>query len=326
MIRTRIIGTGSYLPKRVLTNKDLENMVDTSDEWIVSRTGISERRIAEDGEATSDMGTQAAWKALEMAGICPEDLDMIIVSTVSPDMFFPSSACFIQSNLRARKAYAFDLSAACSGFIYALEVADALIKRKGYKYALVVGSEKLSMHVDWKDRNTCIIFADGAGAVVLSPMEGDRGIISTHLHSDGSLGNLLYVPAGGSRRPASAATLEENLHCIKMQGNETFKIAVRSLEEVVIEALKFNNISPSEIDLMIPHQANLRIIEAIAKRLKVPMEKVYVNIHKYGNTSAASIPIALDEANREGRIKEGDLILMNAFGGGMTWSACLARW
>lgn len=326
MKRTRIIGTGSYLPRKVINNKDLEKMVDASGEWIVSRTGIFERRISEDGEATSDMGTKAAWKALEMAGISSEDLDAIIVGTVSPDMFFPSSACFIQSNLKARRACAFDLSAACSGFIYALEVADALIKRKGYNYVLVVGSEKLSMHVDWKDRNTCILFADGAGAVVLSPMEGNRGIISTHLHSDGSLGNILCVPAGGSRRPVSFATLEENLHCIKMQGNETFKIAVRSLEEVVLEALNFNNLNPSEIDLIIPHQANLRIIEAIAKRLNFPMEKVYVNIHKYGNTSAASIPIALDEANREGKIKEGDLILMNAFGGGMTWGACLVRW
>jgi 3-oxoacyl-[acyl-carrier-protein] synthase-3 len=310
----------------VLTNFDLKSMVNTSDEWIIERTGIRERRIAGKDEAASDLAYEASQRALKSSGIKAKDIDLIILATTTPDMVFPSTACLLQDRLNAKKAVAFDVSAACSGFIYALSVADQFIKEGIYKTALVVGSEVLSRITDWNDRATCILFGDGAGAVVLQASLDRRGIISVHLHSDGALKDLLYIPGGGSRNPASKRTIEKGLHYIKMKGNETFKVAVRNLEEVALEAINSNNLKPSDIDLFIPHQANLRIIQAIAKRLNLSMDKVLVNIDRYGNTSAASIPIALDEASSEGRLKEGDLILMEAFGGGLTWASALVRW
>jgi len=326
MIRARIVGTGSYVPEKVLTNQDLEHIVDTSDEWIVARTGIKERRITTNGEASSTLATFAAQNALEMAGISPEELDVIVVGTVTPDMFFPSVGCIVQDKLGAKKAAAFDVSAGCTGFIYALSIADTFIKSGNYKKALVVGTENLSKITDYQDRGTCVLLGDGAGAVVLVGEEGERGILSTHLHSDGSCGNLLYQPGGGTAIPASYESIDKRLHYLKMDGNKLFKVAVKSLEEAVLETLAFNNIDNSEIDLFIPHQANLRIIQAIAKRLNLPEEKVVVNIDKYGNTSSASIPIALDEANRGGRISDDNLLLFNAFGAGLTWGAALVRW
>jgi len=326
MIRAQIVGTGSYVPEKVLTNQDLENMVDTSDEWIIARTGIKERRITIDGEASSTLATYAAQRALEMAEISPEELDLIIVGTVTPDMLFPSVGCMVQDRLGAKRAVAFDISAGCTGFIYALSVADNFIKNGSYQKALVIGTENLSKITDYEDRGTCVLLGDGAGAVVLVKEESERGIISTHLHSDGSYGNLLYQPGGGTAVPATHESINKRLHYLKMDGNKLFKIAVKSLEDAVLETLAFNNIKDHEIDLLIPHQANLRIIQAIAKRLNLPDEKVYVNIHKYGNTSSASIPIALDEANREGKIKEDNLLLFNAFGAGLTWGAALVRW
>lgn len=316
MVRARIIGTGSYVPKKVLTNHDLEKMVETSDEWITERTGIKERRIAAEGETTSDMAAKAAKRALEMAGIEPDEIDAIIVATVTPDMDFPSTACFVQNKLKAHKAASFDIAAACSGFIYALSVADSLIKSGHSKYALVIGAEIFSRITDWTDRNTCILFGDGAGAAVLAKTTGKRGILSTHLHSEGSSWKLLC-----------ASSHEENAKTfIRMHGNEVFKVAVRALEDVAIEALKHNGLTGDDIDWFIPHQANERIIQATAKRLGLPMDKVYLNLQRYGNTSAASIPLALDEAIRDRKIKDNDLILLDAFGGGFTWASALIRW
>lgn len=326
MIRARIIGTGSYVPEKVLTNQDLENMVDTSDEWITTRTGIKERRITSNGEASSTLAIPAAQRAMDMAGIQADELDLIVVGTITPDMIFPSVGCLLQDKIGAKKAAAFDVFAGCTGFIYALSVADNFIKNGNYQKALVVGAENMSKIADYQDRRTCALFGDGAGAAVLVREEGERGILSTHLHSDGSYADLLYQPGGGTAIPATYESVDKRLHYLKMDGNKLFKIAVKSLEEAVLETLAFNNIQNGEIDLLIPHQANLRIIQAIAKRLNLPEEKVYVNIQKYGNTSSASIPIALDEANREGRIKDGDLLLFNAFGAGLTWGAALVRW
>lgn len=326
MIRARVVGTGSYLPEKVLTNQDLEDIVDTSDEWIVARTGIKERRITSDGEASSTLATYASQRALEMAEVSPKELDLVVVGTVTPDMFFPSVGCLIQDRLGAKRAVAFDVSAGCTGFIYALSIADNFIKNGNYQKALVVGTENLSKITDYKDRGTCVLLGDGAGAVVLVREKGERGIISTHLHSDGSYGTLLYQPGGGTAIPPTHESIDKRLHYLKMDGNKLFKIAVKSLEDSVLETLNFNNIKDHEIDLLIPHQANLRIIQAIAKRLNLPEERVFVNIHKYGNTSSASIPIALDEANRGGRIKEGNLLIFNAFGAGLTWGTALVRW
>ena len=326
MKRSRIIGTGSYVPEKVLTNQELEKIVDTNDEWIVTRTGIKERRVTSNGQASSTLATNAAKKALEMAGVAPEELDAIIVGTVTPDMFFPSVGCLVQDALGAKSAVAFDISAGCSGFIYSLSVADSFITGGKYQKVLVLGTENLSKVTDYQDRGTCVLLGDGSGAVVLIGEEGDRGILSTHLHSDGSYKDLLFQPGGGSAVPPTYESIDNRLHYLKMDGNKLFKIAVKSLEDVVVETLAHNNIEDSEIDLLIPHQANLRIIQAIAKRLNLPEEKVFVNIHKYGNTSSASIPIALDEANRSGRIKEGDLLLLNAFGAGLTWGAAAVRW
>ncbi len=326
MIRSRITGTGSYAPEKVLTNLDLEKMVETSDEWIRERTGIRERRIAGQEQTTSDMAYEASRRALDASGIKAKDIDLIIVATVTPDMPTPSAACILQHKLGAKRAAAFDINAACSGFIYGLSVADSFIRGGSYKKVLVVGSETLSKITDWEDRTTCVLFGDGAGAVILEPTEGNNAILSTHLHTDGSMWELIHMPAGGSRNPASEKTIKKRLHYIKMKGNEIFKVAVRTLEDIVIETIKANGLKPSDITLLIPHQANLRIIQATAKRLDLPMDRVVVNLDRYGNTSAASIPIALDEAVRQKRIRKGDIILLEAFGGGLTWASALIRW
>ena len=326
MIHARITGTGSFAPKKIITNHDLEKLVDTSDSWITERTGIKERRIAEKGQTTSDLAYEAGKKALKAAGIGPQDLDLILVATMTPDTILPSMGCVLQDKLGAKNAAAFDIAAACSGFIYGMSIADAFIRSGMYKNILLVGAEVLSRFTDWEDRTTCILFGDGAGAVVIQQHAGKRGILSTHLHSDGSLGDLLHVPAGGASHPASHDTIRKRMHFIRMKGNETFKAAVRALEGVVQEALEHNKVKPEEIDFLVPHQANLRIIQAMAQRLNMPMEKVVLTLPKYGNTSAASIPMALDEAVRDGRIKDNHLLLFEAFGGGLTWASALVRW
>ncbi|MBI3995942.1 MAG: ketoacyl-ACP synthase III [Nitrospirae bacterium] len=325
-MKTRIIGTGSYLPKRIMTNRDLERLVETTESWILERTGIRERRIADEREAASDLAVHAARQSLEMSGIDEKDLDLIIVATATPDMFFPSTACIVQDRIGARQAAAFDLSAACSGFLFALSVADQYIRNGVYRQVLIIGSEVMSRIIDWTDRNTCVLFGDGAGAAVLQRTQGEHGVLSSHLHSDGRLWSLIQVPGGGSRIPPSPAMLAERKPYIKMKGNETFKVAVRTLEEAVHETLKAAHVQPSELSLLIPHQANIRIILAVAQRLGLPMEKVMLNVERYGNTSAASIPIALDEAVRGGRVNEGDLLLFEAFGAGLTWGSALVRW
>lgn len=326
MLRARIIATGSYAPEKKLTNSDLEKMVDTSDEWITERTGIKERRIAAEDQSTSDLAFEAAKNALKNAGLKAKDIDIIIVATITPDMLFPSTACFLQHRLGIKNIPAFDISAACSGFIYGLSVADSFIKAGKYKRVLLIGAETLSKFTDWEDRTTCVLFGDGAGAVILEQTEGENGIVSTHLYADGSYWDMLNLPAGGSRSPASKDTVKKRSHYIKMKGNETFRIAVKTLENLVEETLKKNNLKPSQLSVLIPHQANLRIIQATANRLDLSMDRVIVNIDRYGNTSAASIPIALDEAVRTGRVKEGDYILLEAFGGGLTWASALIKW
>ena len=326
MIRSKITGTGSYLPKKVLTNFDLEKMVDTSDEWIRERTGIRERRIADSSEATSDLALMASKEALKVAGVKPKELDLILVATVSPDMILPSTACILQHKLGVKNIPAFDINAACSGFIYALSVADNFIRSGIYSKVLVVGAEVLSRITDWKDRTTCVLLGDGAGAVVLEKTKGKRGILSVNIYADGSMWDLLHVPAGGSRMPATKETVQKRLHFIKMRGNETFKVAVRTLERLVVDTLKENGVKPDELSLLIPHQANHRIIAATAKRLGLGLDRVMLTLDRHGNTSAASIPLALDEAVRTGRIKEGDYILLEAFGGGLTWGSALIKW
>lgn len=326
MVRTVIVGTGCQLPTQILTNQDLEKMVDTSDQWITTRSGIKERHISSKDETCSFLATEAAKKALHMAQIDPSELDIIMVCTLTSDMLMPAAACLVQKNLGAPKAAAFDLSAACSGFLYGLAVADNFIRNNMNMKILVVASEVLSCRTNWKDRNTCVLFGDGAGAVVVTGRTGKRGVLSNHLHADGRLWKLLHIPGGGCASPPSRHMVDNGMQYIQMEGRDVFKLAVRALEESAREALEFNKLSPQDIDLFIPHQANIRIMNSVAERLQIPKEKVYVNIHKYGNTSAASIPIALDEANREGRIKNGDLILLNAFGGGFTWAASVIRW
>ena len=325
-MRSRVVGTGSAVPERVLSNRDLEKMVDTTDEWITTRTGIKERRIASSDEFTSTLATRAALNALDMAGIDPAELDMIVVATVTPDYPFPSTAALLQNNIKAVNASAFDISAACSGFIYAASIVDKFIKSGTVKNALVVGAEVLSRIVDWSDRNSCLLFGDGAGAVVLQADKGASGILDTFMMSDGSNWELLYQPAPGNRNPASYQVVDERLAFIRMQGNEVFKLAVRAMEDAANKVLSAGNMTPADVDLFIPHQANRRIIDAIGKRLGIPDDKVYVNIERFGNTSSASIPIALDEANRRGLIKPDDLLLLDAFGGGMAWGAVTIRW
>jgi 3-oxoacyl-[acyl-carrier-protein] synthase-3 len=323
--RSVILGTGSELPSKVVTNHDLEKMVDTSDEWITVRTGIKERRVLEEGKGNADMAFQAARRALENAGMKAKDLDAIIMGTVSPDYPFPSSACVLEDMLGARNAFSFDVGAACSGFLNALSVADSFIRTGKIDNALVVGSDALSRLLNWHDRSTCILFGDGAGAVVLGASENGSGILSTKLRTDGSYVKTLYVPAGGSLRPANAETVRRNEHTITMNGKEVFKIAVRSMEEISRQALAEAGVDVQQVALVIPHQANRRIIVALAERLGVPMDKVMVNVDKYGNTSAASIPVALDEAKRQGRIHPGDIVLLNAFGAGFAWGAAVVK-
>jgi len=326
MIRSRIIATGSYAPPKVLTNFDLEKMVETTDEWIISRSGIRERRIVETNVSTSDLGTQAALRALNAAGLSPEDLDFIITGTNSPDMPFPCTGCFIQAKIGAKKAAAFDVSAGCTSFIHALSLADKFIKEDPSRKVMVLGAEIMSKVTDWTDRATCVLFGDGAGAIILVGEEGERGVLSTHLHSDGSLWELLYMPGGGSANPSSYETVDKRMHYIKMAGNQLFKVAVRALADVSQEALKFNGLKSEDIDIMIPHQANTRIVEAAAKLINFPMEKIFLNIDKYGNTSSATIPIAMDEVQREGKVKAGDLMLLCSFGTGVTWGSAVIRW
>jgi 3-oxoacyl-[acyl-carrier-protein] synthase-3 len=321
-----ILGTGSALPEKVITNRDLAEMVETSDQWITERTGIKERRQAAADETTSSLSVKAARKALDMAGITPRDLDLIICSTISPDMPLPSTAAFIQHQLGARACCAFDLAAACSGFLFGLTVADQFIKTGKAKYVLVIGAELLSRYLDYKDRATCVIFGDGVAAGIVGEVSPPSGILATQMHTDGQFADHLFIPAGGTARPASCETVEAGDHYIKMRGNELFKVAVRSLEEVSRRVLEQAKVRPEQLDLFIPHQANQRITDAVRERLGVSPEKVYSNIERVGNTSSASIPICLDECVRSGRIKKGDLILMSAFGAGVTWGAVLLRW
>lgn len=327
MARTQIIGTGSYVPEKVLTNKDLEKIVDTTDEWITERTGIKERRMAAEGEVTSDMATKAAIRALEMAGTRPEELDLIIVGTISPDMPMPSCAAFVQQKLGAKRAFAFDVSAACAGSLYGMSIADQYIRTGAAKRVLVIGVEMLTRIIDWEDRNTCVLFGDAAGAMVLGPSpDEDRGILSTHLHTEGALTDILNIRGGGSKHPMTEEVLKQKLHKVSMNGREVYKFAVRSLSDAVVEALDHNHLKAGQIDHVIAHQANIRIIDAVLQRLDVPQEKVWLNISKYGNTSSASLPMTLDEANRAGRLKKGDLIAMMAIGAGMAWGSAIVRW
>jgi 3-oxoacyl-[acyl-carrier-protein] synthase III len=323
--RSVILGTGSELPSKVITNHDLEKMVETSDEWITVRTGIKERRILEDGKGNADMAFHAATRALEDASLDADDLDAIIMGTVTADYPFPSSACVLEDMLGARGVFSFDVGAACSGFLNALSVADSFIRLGKIRNALVVGSDALSRLLNWQDRTTCILFGDGAGAVVLGASDNGNGILSTKLRTDGSYAKTLYVPAGGSLRPANCKTVERNEHTITMNGKEVFKIAVRSMEDISREALEEAGVGIEEVSLVIPHQANRRIIVALADRLGISMDKVMVNLEKYGNTSAASIPVALDEAKRQGRIQKDDVVLLNAFGAGFAWGAAVVK-
>jgi 3-oxoacyl-[acyl-carrier-protein] synthase-3 len=320
------LGTGSELPAKVVTNATLERLVDTSDEWITTRTGIKERRILEEGKGTADMAYRASLRALKDAGVEARDIEAIIVGTVTPDYPFPSCACVLEDMLGARKVFSFDVNAACSGFLDALAVADAFIRTGMIRNALVVGSDALSRLLNWKDRGTCILFGDGAGAVVLGASnDSAHGILSTKLRTDGSYVKQLYVPAGGSLKPCTIESVKKNENTIAMNGKEVFKVAVRSMEEISRQALDEAGVEIDEVSLIVPHQANLRIITAMAERLNVPMSKVMVNLDRYGNTSAASVPVALDEARREGRIRRGDFVLLNAFGAGFAWAAAVIR-
>lgn len=327
MRTTRVIGTGSFAPVGVLTNSELERMVETSDEWIRVRTGIAERRICGPEEDSATMAEAAALKALDMAGADPVDVDILLVATVTPAVPLPATACLLQDALKARRAAAFDIGAGCSGFIYGLAVADGLIKNGTARTILLVGSETLSKIVNWRDRNTCVLFGDGAGAAVLQAQDGGPGIRSTHLYSDGAEWALLVAPGGGSRFPQSEQVLREGLHFIQMRsGNEVFRLAVRAMEDACMTALKANNLEISDIDLLIPHQANERIVRALAERLHFPAERLVLNIEKFGNTSAASIPLALDEAVRAGRVQPGMTLLLAAFGAGLTWGSAVLTW
>jgi 3-oxoacyl-[acyl-carrier-protein] synthase-3 len=329
MQRSRITGTGAYLPERRISNDQLvkELGVDTSDEWIRERTGIGARYMAAPDEATSDMAAKSAIPALKMAGIAPADVELIIVGTISPDMQFPSAAALVQAKIGAPKAACFDVSAACAGSLYALSIADSFLKTGMYKNALVIGAELLTRIVDWKDRSTCVLFGDAAGSMVMTPetREG-RGILSTHLHTDGTQGDLLTIPGGGSRKPFSQEVLDNREMFVKMKGSDVYKTAVRSLEAVSREALEKNGLRVSDVKHVIAHQANLRILEAVMKRLEIPVDKCHLNIEQVGNTSSASVPLTLDQANRQGALKDGDLILMMAIGAGMSWGSALVRW
>lgn len=320
----KIASIGSYAPEKILSNSDLEKIVETSDEWIVSRTGIRERRILPEDEASSDMALRAAREALEAAGVSAGEVDVIVVATVTPDYLFPSTGCVLQSKLGAKNAYAFDILAGCSGFLYALHIGRDMIECGRARTVLAVGAESLSKIVDYEDRATCVLFGDGAGAAVLRSSDSP-GILSSCMGSDGDNWNLLYMPGGGSRIPATEQSVRERSHFLKMEGNEVFKVAVKAMEVASEEALSLAGVTPADIDLFIPHQANLRIIEAIRKRMDMPESKISVNLDRYGNTSSASIPLALDEALREGRVGEGSTLLMAAFGAGFTWGSCVVR-
>ncbi|MDK2821061.1 MAG: 3-oxoacyl-[acyl-carrier-protein] synthase [Clostridia bacterium] len=321
-----IVGTGSCLPEKVLTNKELEQKVDTSDEWIRTRTGVRERRLADNDTAASDLAVPAAVQALNDAGLSPEEVELIIVATITPDTIFPSTACLVQDRLGARNAAAFDLSAGCTGFIYALSVASQFISTGAYNNALVIGVDVLSKIVNWEDRNTCVLFGDGAGAAVLKGVPGGKGLLGLHLGADGSGGPLLNMPAGGSRLPASIETVKNKLHTVHMNGPEVFKFAVRIMGEASLRVLEQAGLTKEEVDFLIPHQANTRIIDAATKRLGLSKEKVYVNLERYGNMSSASVPVALDEAYRLGLIKRDYKIVLVAFGAGLTWGAAVLNW
>ncbi len=321
-----ITGVGAYVPSRVMTNADLEQVLDTTDEWITSRTGIKERRIAADNEYTSDLGTQAALRAMQDAGVTAEQVDLIIVATITPDMLFPSTACLVQAKIGAHRAAAFDLEAACSGFIYGLEIAQQFIMSRTYDTVLVIGAEKLSTIIDWQDRNTCVLFGDGAGAAILQYRPQSHGLLTAVMGADGHKSELLSMPGGGSRCPATAQSVVARLHHLRMDGRETFKNAVQAMQTAAREALRRCDLDVTQIKCIIPHQANQRIIDAVAERLGATPEQMFVNVHKYGNTSAASVGIALDEAVRTGRVQRGDLILLVVFGAGLTWGAAVIEW
>ncbi len=321
-----IIGIGSYAPEKIVTNKDLEKIVETSDEWIFSRTGIKQRHIVEPGVATSSLAALAAERALLDAGVTADEIDLIIVATATPDMLFPSTACLVQDKIKASKAAAFDLSAGCSGFAYGLVTGSQFIKSGLYKKILVIGAETLSTILDWNDRNTCVLFGDGAGAVVLGEVPAGYGILGVELGADGSGGDLLKMPAGGSRIPATNESIGQRLHYLQMSGNDVFKFAVKVMGEAAIKALENSGLSHTDVDCLIPHQANIRIIQSAAKRLKLPMEKVVINVDNYGNTSAASIPLAMDEAMKNGRLKNDDIVVLVGFGAGLTWASCVIKW
>lgn len=326
LLSASIIGTGSFVPEKILSNAELERMVETNDEWIVTRTGIRERRIAAEQQTTSDMATEAAKAAMLNAGVAPEEIDLIIVATVTPDMFFPSTACFVQTKIGAKNAACFDVSAACSGFLFALETARQFIASGAKKTALVIGAEKLSTIVDWSDRNTCVLFGDGAGAAIVRHKPGTKGIIHTHMGSDGRQSEILYIPGGACRTPVTAENAAQRLNTIKMNGKETYKHAVTAMLDAGNRVLEAGGISVGELACIIPHQANARIIEAIADRMRIPIERFLINLDRFGNTSAAAVAIALDEANRTERMKEGDYILLVVFGGGLTWAGSLIQW
>lgn len=326
-MRAQIIGTGSYVPEKVLTNADLEKLVETSDEWIVERTGIRQRHVAAPGENTSDMALKASVRALELANTRADELDLIIVGTVTPDMPMPACAAFLAHKLGATKAFAFDLSAACAGSLFGLSVASQFIETGRAKRALVVGVELLTRIVDWKDRNTCVLFGDAAGAMVLGPSTAEgRGIVSTHLHTDGSQTGILCIPGGGSASPVSHEMVDQRLQYVSMNGREVYKFAVRALSDAVHEAFAANQLTADHVTHVVAHQANVRIIDAVLERVKVPREKAFLNIDRYGNTSSASLPMTLDEANRGGRLKPHDTILMMAIGAGMSWGSAIVRW
>ncbi len=320
-----ISGLGAYIPEKVLTNFDLEKIVETTDEWIRSRTGIRERHIAAKGQSASDLGAQASLAAIKDAGLTPADIDLIIVATVTPDMLFPSTACNVQTKIGANCG-AFDLAAACSGFPYALSVAESFVRAGRHKNVLVVGSEVLSGFIDWTDRSTCVLFGDGAGAAVVSRAKDGHGIVATYLGSDGSQADLLQIPGGGSKYPTSEETLKNRMHYLKMQGSEVFKVAVRTMDLAVRKVLEEGGLKLSDVDCLIPHQANMRILQAVAERLELPMEKVFVNVERYGNMSSASTIVALYEAVKTGKIKKGSKVVLVAFGGGLTWASALIRW
>lgn len=321
-----VIGTGSYLPSNIVTNNDLAKIVDTSDEWIVSRTGIKERRFAKDSVSTSDLAYEAGKRAIEDAGLMSEDIDLIILATLTPDMILPSTACFVQEKLKAVNAAAFDVSAACSGFLYGVTIATQMIKGGANKNVLVIGAEAMSKVLDMEDRDTCVLFGDGAGAVVMSEVKDGYGVLATDIGADGTGTMALNIPAGGSRNPATQTTVDEKMHYLRMEGSSVFKFAVRAMTSSSKRVIDKANLTLDDVDYLVPHQANIRIIETSAKKMNLPMNKVKVNLDRYGNVSAGSIPIALDEAVKEGKIIKGDHVVLVGFGGGLTWGSCLIKW